>query len=65
MADHTPKQNWSRPFPRLVCAEFEFLLLKFKNFKNPNKKLSRGEICVATFIPPVNGASFILIYLDR
>jgi hypothetical protein len=35
----------------------------YYNFQNNNKS-SRGEICVANFIPPANGASVVKTFSE-
>ena len=42
---------------RSVIEAGRGLKLKSKNLRDIINKLSRGEICVANFIPPGNGAS--------
>ena len=55
------------PFPNLVKIKAHFdklnntdLFLQYNGYK-----LSRGEICVANFIPPANGARQGIIYWQK
>ena len=55
----------SKKVTRSVHCYFNCITVKFERTQHSILRLSKGEVCVANFIPPANGASQGIYFLPK